>query len=142
MDPMIFGEEIQKISISLNKKVMTNVKSLLQHYGITPFQYHILLIVERARTMPVTKVADEIKASPSVITASITRLYELNLVERYHSKDDRRKVMIELTNKGKQVIRAAEKDMQQEVEKLFACYKEEEQQHFLTLCRQLDEHVT
>ncbi|ADE68554.1 MarR family winged helix-turn-helix transcriptional regulator [Priestia megaterium] len=139
---MIFGEEIQKISISLNKKVMTNVKSLLQHYGITPFQYHILLIVERSHTIPVTKVADEMKASPSVITASITRLYELNLVERYHSKDDRRKVMIELTNKGKQVIRAAEKDMQQEVEKLFACYKEEEQQHFLTLCRQLDEHVT
>ncbi|MGP6194111.1 MarR family transcriptional regulator [Priestia megaterium] len=142
MDPMIFGEEIQKISISLNKKVMTNVKSLLQHYGITPFQYHILLIVERSHTIPVTKVADEMKASPSVITASITRLYELNLVERYHSKDDRRKVMIELTNKGKQVIRAAEKDMQQEVEKLFACYKAEEQQHFLTLCRQLDEHVT
>ncbi|MFE0344529.1 MarR family winged helix-turn-helix transcriptional regulator [Priestia megaterium] len=142
MDPMIFGEEIQKISISLNKKVMTNVKSLLQHYGITPFQYHILLIVERSHTIPVTKVADEMKASPSVITASITRLYELNLVERYHSKDDRRRVMIELTNKGKQVIRAAEKDMQQEVEKLFACYKEEEQQHFLTLCRQLDEHVT
>ncbi|MBQ4866946.1 MarR family transcriptional regulator [Priestia megaterium] len=142
MDPMIFGEEIQKISISLNKKVMTNVKSLLQHYGITPFQYHILLIVERSHTIPVTKVADEMKASPSVITASITRLYELNLVERYHSKDDRRKVMIELTNKGKQVIRAAEKDVQQEVEKLFACYKEEEQQHFLTLCRQLDEHVT
>ncbi|MGG3767056.1 MarR family transcriptional regulator [Priestia megaterium] len=142
MDPMIFGEEIQKISISLNKKVMTNVKSLLQHYGITPFQYHILLIVERSHTIPVTKVADEMKASPSVITASITRLYELNLVERYHSKDDRRKVMIELTNKGKQVIRAAEKDMRQEVEKLFACYKEEEQQHFLTLCRQLDEHVT
>ena len=139
---MIFGEEIQKISISLNKKVMTNVKSLLQHYRITPFQYHILLIVERSHTIPVTKVADEMKASPSVITASITRLYELNLVERYHSKDDRRKVMIELTNKGKQVIRAAEKDMQQEVEKLFACYKEEEQQHFLTLCRQLDEHVT
>lgn len=139
---MIFGEEIQKISISLNKKVMTNVKSLLQHYGITPFQYHILLIVERSHTIPVTKVADEMKASPSVITASITRLYELNLVERYHSKDDRRKVMIELTNKGKQVIRAAEKDMRQEVEKLFACYKEEEQQHFLTLCRQLDEHVT
>ncbi|MCM3772157.1 MULTISPECIES: MarR family winged helix-turn-helix transcriptional regulator [Priestia] len=142
MDPLIFGKEIQRILVSLNKKVMTNVKCLLQHYAITPFQYHILLIVERSHTIPVTKVADEMKASPSVITASITRLYELDLVERYHSKRDRRKVMIELTNKGKQVIQVANKDMQQEVEKLFACYKEEEQQQFLTLCRQLDEHVT
>jgi len=91
MDPLIFGEEIQRISISLNKKVMTNVKSLLQHYGITPFQYHILLIVERADTMPVTKVADEITTSPSVITATIPRLYKMNLVERYHLTTDRRK---------------------------------------------------
>ena len=121
---------------------MTNVKSLLHHYEITPFQYHILLIVERAHTISVTKVADEMKANPSIMTASITSLYELNLVERYHSKNDRRKVMVELTNKGKEVIQAAEKDMQQGVEKLFACYEEEEQQQFLMLCRQLDEHVT
>ncbi|MEK1832973.1 hypothetical protein AAAC51_40895 [Priestia megaterium] len=50
--------------------------------------------------MPVTKVADEIKASPSVITASITRLHELNLVERYHSKEIGVKLWSSLQTKG------------------------------------------
>ncbi len=131
MDPLIFGEEIQKISISLNKKVMTNVKSLLQHYGITPFQYHILLIVERSHTMPVTKVADEMKASPSVITASITRLYELNLVERYHSKDDRRKVMIELTTKGNKSFELLRKTCSKKLKNCLHAIKKKNSSTFL-----------
>ncbi len=37
---------------------------------------------------------------PSAITVMIDRLIDQELVERYHDKDDRRVVVIELTKKG------------------------------------------
>ncbi|MEI2444890.1 hypothetical protein [Priestia megaterium] len=45
MEQLTFIEEVQRISISLNKKVMTEIKERLLSQGITPFQYHILLII-------------------------------------------------------------------------------------------------
>lgn len=46
-------------------------------------------------------ISKKMYVKPSAITVMIDRLIDQELVERYHDKDDRRVVIIELTKRGK-----------------------------------------
>jgi DNA-binding MarR family transcriptional regulator len=141
MEQLTFIEEVQRISISLNKKVMTEIKERLLSQGITPFQYHILLIIGKCSHIGVTKLAEEMRVKPSAITPVINRLIDLELVSRYHSQEDRRKVNIELTAKGEQVIEEANEIVQKMIAHFFSCYEPKDQEQFLKLFKKLDANI-
>ncbi|MFL0497864.1 MarR family winged helix-turn-helix transcriptional regulator [Priestia megaterium] len=141
MEQLTFEEEVQRITLLLNKKMDTKVRERLLNEGITRFQYHILLLIERSEQVGVTELASEMHVSPSAITPVITRLYELNLVHRYHSKEDRRKVIIEITEKGRKIVKEANQHVQTTIRELFSNYEEEDQQQFLRLCEKLNKNM-
>lgn len=138
VEQLTFEQEVQRITLLISKKVDTKIKEKLLTEGITRLQYQILQLVEHRKQVGVTELASELRVSPSAITPVITRLYELNLVHRHHSKEDRRKIIIQVTEKGRKVAKEATEHVQTTIRNLFSNYKEEDRQQFLRLCEKLN----
>ncbi len=93
-------DKIQALAFSIGKKMQTELLEQMQATGLTPPQFYILKILDHYGASRATKLAKKMYVKPSAITVMIDRLIDQELVERYHDKDDRRVVIIELTKKG------------------------------------------
>ncbi len=94
-------DKIQALAFSIGKKMQTELLEQMQATGLTPPQFYILKILDHYGASRATTLAKKMYVKPSAITVMIDRLIDQELVERYHDKDDRRVVIIELTKKGK-----------------------------------------
>lgn len=81
-----------------------------------------------------------VQESPSVTTL-LDRMCERGLVERLHDARDRRKVLIKLTDKGKET-RESIRDLWREVrEELFEVFTEEEREEFKALLQKFRRNI-
>jgi len=78
---------------------------LLRAFGVTPSQYHVLLILYRAgKPLPCLEVAGRMTSAVPAITALIDRLEKAELIVRQRSAEDRRVVYITITDKAPQLL--------------------------------------
>lgn len=93
---------IKALSIFLDKigPEMTNYKDL----NLTPPQYHMLKFLLIKGSCMVKELAEKMEVKPSAITVMIDRLVQNNYVIRHHDSQDRRVILINLTDEGKKVI--------------------------------------
>lgn len=71
--------------------------------GLTPPQFFVLnLLKEKQRT--VTEIAELIQVQPSAITAILDRMHKSGLILRERNEDDRRVVVVQITEKGEEVF--------------------------------------
>jgi DNA-binding MarR family transcriptional regulator len=76
----------------------------LSVWQVTVPQTSVLaLLVEASRPLPVTKLARLLLQESPSITSLVDRMAENGLVERVKEPDDRRVVLIKLTDKGRRV---------------------------------------
>ena len=71
--------------------------------GVTPLQYQLLLHIKGypgRETATVSELAERLQAKHHGVVALITRCESLGLVRRETDEDDRRRVFVQLTEKG------------------------------------------
>ena len=71
--------------------------------GVTPLQYQLLLHIKGypgRETATVSELAERLQAKHHGVVALITRCETLGLVRRETDEDDRRRVCVQLTEKG------------------------------------------
>ncbi|KAF5068076.1 Organic hydroperoxide resistance transcriptional regulator [anaerobic digester metagenome] len=73
----------------------------LEKLGITYPQYLVLMILWENDRLPVTDIARKLILNTNTITPLLKRMEQTGLIERKRSPEDERKVMIELTDKGR-----------------------------------------
>lgn len=131
-------DKIQALTFSIGKKMQTELLEQLQSSGITPPQFYILKILDRYGASRATALAKKMYVKPSAITVMIDRLVDQELVVRYHDKNDRRAVVIELTNKGKDVFVEAMNARNQHIAKYFSQLELQEREDLLRLFEKLE----
>lgn len=103
--------------IVLAQHLERSVELALERHGITLGEFDILATLRRhgpkGGLIP-SQLLESVMLSSGGMTARLDRLARLGLVYRKADKDDRRKVLIELTAKGRRVIDAATKTRFQE----------------------------
>ncbi|WP_165842264.1 MarR family winged helix-turn-helix transcriptional regulator [Paenibacillus xerothermodurans] len=137
-----FLNNIQSIMLSISRKLRPVLEKHLQPYGITPPQFNMMFTLEREGACRVTHLADIINVKPSAITVIMDRLIERQLVLRYHSEVDRRVVMMELSENGKQVLAKMMQSYRQIMGQYFAQFTQDELAAFLELFQKLDAVIT
>lgn len=90
--------------------------------GLTTSQLMILLVLMDMKdaALPIGNLTQELAISFPSVTGIIDRLYKENLVERTHSEQDRRLVLVKLTDEGKEI---ADKLMKSFEELLFTVFE-------------------
>lgn len=131
-------DKIQALVFSITKKMQTELLGQLQSSGLTPPQFYILKILSHYGTARATELAKIMYVKPSAITVMIDRLIDQELVLRYHDKNDRRVVVIELTAKGKDVVEEAMTARNQHIAKYFSQLEVQEREDLLRLFEKLE----
>src|SRR5918994_527409 len=76
----------------------------LVRLGISMAQLHILYTLQRSGEMPMSRLADVLQVSLSNATGLIDRIEERGFVERTRVPEDRRVVMIRVTDAGRRML--------------------------------------
>lgn len=127
------SEEINELlSGTFNSILRIEEKSLdnrLTH-GLTITEVHTIVAVGLHERNPMSVVATRLGVTLATLTASVNKLVGKGFIERSRSEDDRRKVLVSLTKKGRQVLRAHTLFHRQMVDEALSDLSEEEERVF------------
>ena len=93
---------------------------------VTGDQFFVLQILTNEENVTSSQLAKLFNVKPSAITAMIDRMYKNDLVLRNRDEKDRRVVYIELSEKGKEIKRRAEKKRMEIMQKYYGQLEEDE----------------
>lgn len=104
------NENIDLLTESFDKSLLV----LMQNFGpqlisrsqidLTPGQVFMLHLIRKEHQCSVSKLAEKMEVAPSAITVMLDRLENHRFVIRSRDKNDRRVVLIELTDAGKEKL--------------------------------------
>lgn len=103
MDLMPYIERLDK---AWKKTIRQIENDVMQHkeLGLTAPQFHLLLYIYKNGTSNIGVLADAMEVKPSAITVMLDRLVQNGFVERRHDENDRRAVLVSLTDYGNEML--------------------------------------
>ncbi|MED4603432.1 MarR family transcriptional regulator [Paenibacillus validus] len=101
-------ERFQRAFFTLFKKLGPEL-GLPDHITLTGPQTMMLYTISQMGPCPAGKLAGKMEVTPSAITVMIDRLVQNGFVERKHDELDRRIVLLQATDKGKEVLKELNK---------------------------------
>lgn len=106
----------------VTRLVESQGKKLLRKLGLRPWEYEVLATLRRTNPdagLTPTELGEALLASSATLTNRIDQLERAGLVERRNHPDDRRALLVRLTDEGRtQVDRAVEAYLEKEQELL------------------------
>lgn len=81
---------------------------ILAHLDLTAAQYVVMRILASGRGGSSTEICREIGYDPGAMTRMLDRLEQKGLIRRLFGQGDRRRVKLELTDRGRQVLPEAQ----------------------------------
>lgn len=94
--------------------------------GLNASQLSCLLVLGNAGPLALSKLSRKVSLSPSMITAIVDQLEKKELVVRNRKSTDRRVILIELTEKGKEAAKDAPPSFQEQLMNGLNYLKDEE----------------
>lgn len=74
---------------------------LLDKLGLTYPQYIVMLVLWEAGSLSVKKIGERVQLNTNTLTPLLKRMEELKYITRVRSIEDERKVLVDLTNTGR-----------------------------------------
>jgi len=93
----------------IEKKVKDLNRKMTLKFNLTPSQYLILMSLSQKNSQPHCRLADTLCCTRSTITEIIDTMERKGLVKRIQNPRDRRSSNVEITDKGKKLIRELSK---------------------------------
>lgn len=84
-----------------SRLITREYQPFLDKLGITYPQYLVLMVLWETNTIPVNDIAKKLILNTNTITPLLKRMEQQGLITRERSDTDERKVMVQLTEKGK-----------------------------------------
>ncbi|ABO48873.1 transcriptional regulator, MarR family [Desulforamulus reducens MI-1] len=117
-----YAKRIETAFSKIMKKLGPEMSKLAE--GLTPPQFFVLKLLQtNGRT--VTEIAELMNVQPSAITAILDRMYRNGFIIRERNETDRRVVLVQITEKGKEAF-VKSQQKRQDVMLHFLSYLEKE----------------
>jgi len=108
-------------------------------FEVTPVQYSLMTVLDERREIEQAAVAHEVGIDRATVADVLARLEKAGFVRRRPSRTDRRIKLVELTAKGRSVLRAMDEAAQRAHDRTIAALPEPERSAFLeSLARLVD----
>jgi DNA-binding MarR family transcriptional regulator len=112
-------------------------RHLLDRYGVTGPQLLALQVAARLGETPASSLSRHIHVSHSTMTGILDRLEKRGLVSRIRDKDDRRRVSISVSDRGRKVLDEAPSPLQDRFRSEIAKLEEWEQTQILSTLQRI-----
>ena len=97
------GGDLAELCIALGKAMYRQADRFLSSYGLTPSQFEILTVLSEEGEIPLNRLSERLCCACSNVTGIVDRLERDGLVKRERSREDRRVILLALTDKGQEV---------------------------------------
>jgi DNA-binding MarR family transcriptional regulator len=95
------------------RAIETNSRALAKSSGLSASQYITLQVLAGERSITQRTLADRVSLSQATVTTMLERLAREGYVTRERCCDDRRKVFVHLTEKGRETLKRAPSPLQE-----------------------------
>ncbi|MCD4752970.1 MAG: MarR family transcriptional regulator [Anaerolineaceae bacterium] len=109
-----------------SRKMVHRIHELGGFGDLTHSQFYTLMALQRHKDLPLNEISGCIRRSPGNMTLVVDNLEKAGWVERVRSKEDRRVILVHLTESGKEKSKAAKKENARVIESLMSELNEEE----------------
>ncbi|MNH86123.1 putative HTH-type transcriptional regulator YusO [compost metagenome] len=108
---MDYDGYIDRIEAAWKNTIRKMESEIMVHreLGLTGPQFHMLALISKEKSCNISYLAEKLEVKPSAITVMIDRLVQNDYVERRHDEQDRRAVLVSVTEHGEEVLKEAKK---------------------------------
>lgn len=108
---MDYDGYIDRIETAWKSAIRKMESEIMVHreLGLTGPQYHMLALISKEKSCNISYLAEKLEVKPSAITVMIDRLVQNGYVERRHDEQDRRAVLVSVTEHGEAILKEAKK---------------------------------
>lgn len=119
------------------KRIQRDAERNLMRLDLTPAELRILRVLREKGSSPMNKFSAETMLSQPSITGIVDKLEERGLVERLRSSEDRREVLIAITEKGDRTYAKGMELHRQFVEEAFSVLEGGEVEALMSVLKKL-----
>jgi DNA-binding MarR family transcriptional regulator len=96
---------------------LARIDVVLRPFELTFARYELLMLLEFSRTgrLPMSKLGDRLQVHPASVTSAVDRLERHGFVVRVPHPTDRRTVLAEITDQGREVAKRATEELNRTV---------------------------
>ncbi|CAM5252874.1 MULTISPECIES: MarR family transcriptional regulator [Streptomyces] len=93
--------------------LLAEVDAVVKPYGLTFARYEalVLLTFSKAGELPMSKIGERLMVHPTSVTNTVDRLVRSGLVDKRPNPNDGRGTLASITDKGRDVVEAATRDL-------------------------------
>ncbi len=140
-----FASLAQEVLLSIARtsdQLLVRGERLMRKYGLTGSQYNVLRILRgEGKPLPILEIASRMVQVVPGITGLIDRLEAADLVRRDRSTEDRRVILVSITDKALAVLADLDEPLKSLEEKLLRCLSVEEQRDLIRVLEKVREHL-
>ena len=86
-----------------SREVIKTYKPLLDKYGLTYTQYIVMLVIWEHEKITVKEMGQKLHLDSGTLTPVLKKLLSMELINKYRDKNDDRVVIVEVTEKGREM---------------------------------------
>ncbi|SDE58806.1 DNA-binding transcriptional regulator, MarR family [Thermus arciformis] len=102
--PLPLVEELSRLGYALMRLLLARAKEVFAQEGLSLLQAEVLRLVKEGVSAP-SRLAEHLEVQPSQVSHLLVSLEEAGLLGRHPDPEDRRRVLLRLTEKGEAVER-------------------------------------
>ncbi|AEB11786.1 MarR family winged helix-turn-helix transcriptional regulator [Marinithermus hydrothermalis] len=136
--PAHLVEELSQLGYTLMRLLLTEAKEIFAQEGLSRLQAEVLKLVAEGINLP-SRLAEHLEVQPSQISHLLASLEEAGLIERRLDPQDRRRVLLTLTENGVALQRRIEAAWHQVYGRRLSRLSPEELHAFRDVLRKLTE---
>lgn len=142
------GEDIEKSAariadwlVSSNRNFMFRLKSKLNEHGLSYQNYLLLEDLSTGGPFIMKEIAEKLDVTVAAATGTIDRLTDQAFTRRVPCKEDRRKVVVEITENGREVLTQIHFTIQNQVTSALMASEQGRNDEASQICNDLRELV-
>jgi DNA-binding MarR family transcriptional regulator len=109
--PCADTRDLAEFILFFQRSLINNLSRELSGGNVSFAQFFLLTALERGESLTMSEIAVRMRHTTAAATGLVDRLEALGYVERAHSTEDRRKVMVKITERGSALVGQIKEDM-------------------------------
>lgn len=105
-------------------------------------QFFLLGHIAAGESLSMTEIAEKMSHTTAAATGLVDRLENLGYVERMHASDDRRKVLVRITDKGETLVGRIREGIVSKLGLVTEILEPQEQKAWLRIYEKIHHHIT
>jgi DNA-binding MarR family transcriptional regulator len=126
-------ERLADIILTLQRCFMLRLSEELSRGQVSFPQFFLLGHIASQESLSMSEIAEKMSHSTAAATGLVDRLENLDYVQRTHALNDRRKVMVKITDKGSALVERIRQDIVNNLSQIMTQLPLDEQRAWLSI---------